>query len=195
MARVAGSEAVKTKAAIVKAALLLISQGGFEALTMRKLSAAVGLQVGALYYHFKDKQALLAFLLEQHFDRLSGEIGALKPLETLSEALVQFCRFHIVFHANHRLNAMLAAQEMRSLDRGNAAILLKKRSNYERNLRDILSAGLGGGDFKIDDIGLTTSGILALLTEVAIWFRSGGKQTLEEMAAGQAAMILKMVRA
>ena len=195
MARIAGSDGAKTKAAIVNAALLLVAQGGFEALTMRELSAAVGLQVGALYYHFRDKQALLAFLLEQHFERLLSEFCDLRRLESVPEALVQFSRFHINYHANHRLGAMLAAQEMRSLDRANAAILLKMRGNYERKLRDILSAGVGSGDFKIEEIGLTTSGILAFLTEISIWFRPGGKQTLDEMAASFAAQILKMVEA
>ncbi len=195
MARIAGSDGTKTKAAIVDAALLLIAQGGFEALTMRKLSAAVGLQVGALYYHFNDKQALLVFLLGQHFDRLLSKLGELKRPELMPEALVQFSQFHIQFHANHRLSAMLAAQEMRSLDRSNAAILLKIRGNYEKKLRDILSAGVGNGDFKIEEIGLTTGAILALLTEVSIWFRPGGKQTLDEMAGSHAAMVLKMVSA
>lgn len=195
MARTAGSNGAKTKALIVDAALLLVAQGGFEALTMRDLSAAVGLQVGALYYHFRDKQALLAFLLEQHFDGLLAGFSGLKQPESHSDRLVQFSRFHINYHANHRLGAMLAAQEMRSLDRANAAILLKMRGNYEKKLRDILSAGVGSGDFEIEEIGLATSGILAFLTEISIWFRPGGKQTLDEMAASFAAQILKMVEA
>ncbi len=195
MARTAGSEGTKTKVLIIEAALRLIAQSGFEALTMRALSAAVGLQVGALYYHFKDKQALLAFLLERHYDRLLSEFGELKRFESAPETLVQFSHFHINFHANHRLSALLATQEMRSLDRKNSAILLKMRGNYEKKLRDILSAGVGNGDFKIADIGLTTSGVLAFLTEVSIWFRPGGKQALDEMAASFAAQILKMVKA
>ena len=195
MARSIGSDGVKTKAAIVDAALYLIAQSGFEALTMRALSAAVGLQVGALYYHFKDKQALLALLLGQHFDRLLDGFSNVTLAETPNERLVQFINFHIQFHGRDRLNAMLAVQEMRSLDRENAAILLKRRSNYERQLRVILQDGVYDGCFKIDEIALTTSGILALLSEVSVWFRPGGKQTLDEMAAAQATMVLKMVSA
>jgi AcrR family transcriptional regulator len=195
MARIAGSDSVKTKSLIVEAALRLIAQGGFEALTMRALSAAVGLQVGALYYHFKDKQALLVYLLDRHFDRLLAEYSLLKQAASPVDRLVQFSTFHIKYHANDRLSAGLAAREMRSLDRDNAAILLKKRGNYERELRVILQDGVGDGAFRIDDIGLTTTGILALLTEISIWFRPGGKQTLDEMAASQTAMILKMVAA
>jgi AcrR family transcriptional regulator len=195
MARIAGSDGVKTKSLIVEAALRLIAQGGFEALTMRELSAAVGLQVGALYYHFRDKQALLVYLLDRHFDRLLAEYGLLRVAVSPTDRLVQFSTFHIKYHASDRLSAGLAAQEMRSLDRNNAAILLKKRGNYERLLRIILQDGVGADAFKIDDIGLTATGILALLTEISIWFRHGGKQTLDEMAASQAAMILKMVAA
>lgn len=75
---------------------------------MRDISAAVGLQIKALYYHFKDKQALLAFLLDRNFVRLFSELGELKQPDSPADRLVQFSQCHIPYHTNDRLDALLA---------------------------------------------------------------------------------------
>jgi TetR/AcrR family transcriptional regulator, tetracycline repressor protein len=44
---------------VLAGALALLDAEGLEGLTMRKLAAQLGVQAGALYWHFKHKQALL----------------------------------------------------------------------------------------------------------------------------------------
>jgi TetR/AcrR family tetracycline transcriptional repressor len=44
---------------VVRGALRLLDADGLDALTMRKLAAHLGVQAGALYWHFPNKQALL----------------------------------------------------------------------------------------------------------------------------------------
>src|SRR3954471_22746225 len=44
---------------VVRGALTLLDSDGLDALTMRKLAAHLGVQAGALYWHFPNKQALL----------------------------------------------------------------------------------------------------------------------------------------
>jgi TetR/AcrR family transcriptional regulator, tetracycline repressor protein len=44
---------------VLTGALALLDAEGLEGLTMRKLAAQLGVQAGALYWHFKHKQALL----------------------------------------------------------------------------------------------------------------------------------------
>ena len=48
-----------TKAAIVQAALDLLDEAGMEGLTVRALAARLGVQAPALYWHVRNKQALL----------------------------------------------------------------------------------------------------------------------------------------
>jgi AcrR family transcriptional regulator len=195
MARIAGSDSVKTRALICEKALLLSAQTGFEALTMRALSSAAGVQVAAIYHYFPDKQSLLASLLTAHFDGLLAAAHALPQAAPAPQRLVNFATFHILHHANHRTEALLAAQELRSLNRANAGIILPKRQTYERLMRTILSEGVADGSFHVADIGLTSAAVLAMLTEVAIWYRPGGKASLDEVAQSYARMALKMVAA
>ena len=45
---------------VVDEAIALLDADGLDALTMRKLATRLGVQAGALYWHFASKQALLA---------------------------------------------------------------------------------------------------------------------------------------
>ncbi|MFI8260145.1 MULTISPECIES: TetR/AcrR family transcriptional regulator [unclassified Streptomyces] len=49
----------------VEAALVLLDASGLDALTMRRLADAVGVQAGALYRHFATKQDLLTAMAER----------------------------------------------------------------------------------------------------------------------------------
>lgn len=65
MARKAGSTGETTRARIRAAATRLFAERGYDALTMRALGAEVGLQAGALYRYFPDKETLAGELLDE----------------------------------------------------------------------------------------------------------------------------------
>jgi AcrR family transcriptional regulator len=192
MARTKGSDGGRTKERVRQKALELITRHGFEALTMRQLAAASGLQVGALYYHFTDKQALLSALMEAHMAAL---LEANQPDgEDPAQRLKQFCRNHIHFHVAHRQAGHVANNELRSLNRENLAAVLKLRGQYEKRLRHILSHGSEAGDFDIAQTQLTSAALLGMLNEVCVWHRDGGGQTLEQVAETFAGAAVRMVR-
>ena len=70
MARTLGSYAKLTKPKISKIALNLFAERGYAAVSMRQIAAKVGLQVGALYNYFPDKQTMLSELLINHMENL-----------------------------------------------------------------------------------------------------------------------------
>ncbi len=59
-----------TRAAIADAALALIDAEGLEALSMRRLGAALGVEAMALYHHFASKGELLDAVQERLLDEL-----------------------------------------------------------------------------------------------------------------------------
>ena len=63
MARTLGSYAKLTKPKISEIALHLFAEQGYAAVSMRQIASKVGLQVGALYNYFPDKQTILSELL------------------------------------------------------------------------------------------------------------------------------------
>ena len=54
-----------SRAAIVAAALALVEREGFEALTMRGVASALGMGAMSLYRHFRDRDELVAALLDE----------------------------------------------------------------------------------------------------------------------------------
>ena len=52
-----------TREKILESALTLFSQKGYRAATMRDIAAVVGVRQGAIYNHFKNKEAILETLL------------------------------------------------------------------------------------------------------------------------------------
>ncbi len=192
MARTKGSDGSKTRERIRQRALELITRHGFEALTMRQLAAAAGLQVGALYYHFPDKQTLLLALMDAHLTALleANQPGGNSPAEQLK----QFCRTHILFHVAHRQAGHVANNELRSLNRENLAAILKLRGHYERRLRQILAEGSAAGDFDIAQAQLMSAAMLGMLNEVCVWHRDGGAQTLDDVAETYAKAATRIAR-
>jgi TetR/AcrR family tetracycline transcriptional repressor len=53
------------RAGVLDGAIALLDASGLDALTMRKLASRLGVQAGALYWHFKDKAALLDAMAER----------------------------------------------------------------------------------------------------------------------------------
>ena len=70
MARTLGSYAKLTKPKISEIALHLFAERGYAAVSMRQIASKVGLQVGALYNYFPDKQTILSELLINHMENL-----------------------------------------------------------------------------------------------------------------------------
>ncbi len=54
-----------TQADITNASLALLASGGLQALAMRRIAAALGVQQSALYWHFANKQQLLAAIADE----------------------------------------------------------------------------------------------------------------------------------
>jgi TetR/AcrR family transcriptional regulator, tetracycline repressor protein len=69
-----------TKAAIVQAALGLLDDAGMEGLTVRALASRLGVQAPALYWHVRNKQALLDEMGTQIWRRV-GDVMAGLPAD------------------------------------------------------------------------------------------------------------------
>jgi AcrR family transcriptional regulator len=55
----------ETRAAILRVALRLFTEKGFEGTSTRDISSALGITKSSLYYHFRNKEAIVASLLEE----------------------------------------------------------------------------------------------------------------------------------
>ena len=198
MARTIGSNGEETAARIRGCALELIASQGFEAMSMRGLAAAVGVQSAALYHHFATKQALLADLMMSHMrnllaawqkacaDHMAG------PTVSSSGRLDAFARFHIRYHISRPQEVFIAYMELRSLSPAHYNAVSELRRDYENLLKAILQDGVDDGSFQIDDIHVTAMAILAMLTGITTWYRPGGRLSASTLEMQYVAMVRRV---
>ena len=174
MARTQGSRAEITGPLIRENALRLIARHGYAAVSMRKIADAVGVQVGALYGHIPDKQALLMDLMRSHMDQLMDDWRDDPGNEPLAR-LERFVRFHIGYSIDHSDGVFLSYMELRNLEPDNFREISALRRGYEDALETILRDGQSAGVMRINDARLTTMALIAMLTGVSNWYRAGGR--------------------
>ncbi|HRJ59667.1 MAG TPA: TetR/AcrR family transcriptional regulator [Azospirillaceae bacterium] len=196
MARTAGSNGAKTLEAIREAGADLIYRHGYEAMSLRALAAAVGVQVGSLYNHIKTKQDLLFFLMRSHMEQLLAERDACEgvfPPAPPPARLRAFVEFHLGFHLTRKRDISLANFELRSLEPDNYAVVVAMRADYERTLTDILTAGRESGAFAVPEPRLAAFGILSMLTGACMWYRPEGRLSKADIIAAYTDMATKSV--
>src|SRR5262245_32589122 len=170
MARTTGSDGEKTAAALRDAAVSLIARHGYEAVSMRQLATEIGVQAAALYRYFPTKQDLLFTLMREHMEGLIEAWSNARPgLADPSTRLAAYVGNHIRFHVARRHATHVYNMELRSLSRENLTHVLRLRSAYEKELRQILRDGAEAGVFSIDDTALTAMAIIQMVTGVIVW--------------------------
>lgn len=87
----------KRQSEIIQAAIKLIGEGGIQALTIKNLSAEIGVVESALYRHFKSKTDVISALLDylesimaSHFEGVRDlEAGPFEKIEKLIQSQLQ----------------------------------------------------------------------------------------------------------
>ncbi|MFJ1708101.1 TetR/AcrR family transcriptional regulator C-terminal domain-containing protein [Kitasatospora sp. NPDC088346] len=70
---------------VLAGALGLLDQDGLDGLTMRRLATSLGVGPSALYWHYRDKQALLEAIAEEIMSGVADVDPALPPRERTAE--------------------------------------------------------------------------------------------------------------
>lgn len=73
----AGGKSEETRARILKAALAVFRERGFERATMREIAAAAEVAVGAAYYYFESKEAIVMAFYERAQQEMKPDLEAM----------------------------------------------------------------------------------------------------------------------
>jgi AcrR family transcriptional regulator len=100
----------ETRTKILDAARELFAELGYEAVTMRKVAERVEYSPTAIYFHFKDKDALIRELCEIDFGALAQQFRKIArekdPIERLRKIGHAYVAFGIEFPNHYRLMFM-----------------------------------------------------------------------------------------
>ena len=196
MSRKVGSVGARTAEQIHAAGIRLIYEHGFEAMSLRQLAAAVGLQPSSLYNHFPNKHALLFAIISDYMRDLIAKAD--QALDTEADPvgrLRQFVAFHLTHHMARKEDLRIVNLELRSLEPDHRRQVVALRDEYELRLDQILKDGAAAGVFHYADRRVATFAILAMLTGVAAWWRPDGRLSVEALVEAHQDLVLGAVLA
>jgi AcrR family transcriptional regulator len=86
-----------TSERIAVAARRLLDKEGAEAVTMRRVAAAVGITAMAVYRHYPDRKGLLNALADSGFEDLAAQLAAVRMSGSLEERMARVLEVNLSF--------------------------------------------------------------------------------------------------
>src|SRR5215467_141262 len=167
---------------ILAAAVQLFAEYGYHASSMRDIARISGIQAASIYYHYPGKQALLVEIMDTHMRDLNAHLQRIVQ-ESLSveQRLYEAIANHIRLHTTYKAEFFIIDTEIRALEEENRTYILAQRDRYEALLQQLLLEGMEQGIFRRTDAKVSSYAIIAMCTEVAKWFRPGGRLSVQQV--------------
>ncbi len=153
-------EREETRTKILDAARELFATEGYEAVTMRRIADRIEYSPTAIYFHFKDKEALIRELCDLDFQSLAQQFRAVEkihdPVEKLKRTGLAYVQFGLNYPNHYRLMFMTPHP---AIDPEESAI---SRGNPEEDayafLKNIVAQAISQGRFRSEyrDVELTS---------------------------------------
>lgn len=162
---------------IIDLAAHLFASKGYAATGIREIGEAAQLERGALYYYIESKESLLGEIHDRVMDPLleqtrsigAHDASATARLRLISEVLLR----QILEHEDH---VWVFLHEYRALTGERRNTFRRKRSEFESQLVGILSAGIDGREFVIEDVRTTMLAFLGMHNYTYQWAHGSSNQ-------------------
>jgi AcrR family transcriptional regulator len=182
---------LERKREILDAASRVFRRRGLHATGMRDIAAELGMAVGNLYYYFKDKEALLAFVQE---DALAGLLALAERVRGLplraDGKLFLLLEGHVVL-LNEGTPGSLAHLEVEALGERFRQAVQDRRDLYERSFREVVEEGIAAGVFRPADPKVAALAILGSVNWTVKWFRPEGRKSAREIGRECAELLVR----
>ncbi|MGY4493324.1 TetR/AcrR family transcriptional regulator [Pseudomonas sp. TE3610] len=177
---------------LLQTAAHLFRSKGFDRTTVRDLAAAVGIQSGSIFHHFKSKDEILRSVMEQtmlyNTALMRAELAQAHGVRERVLALIR-CELQSIMGGTGEAMAVLV-YEWRSLSADGQAQVRALRDLYEQLWLQVLGeardAGLISGD-----VAITRRFLTGALSWTTTWYKPQGSLSLEQLADQALKLLLK----
>jgi len=137
---------VKTKKKLLAAALEVFSESGVDAATIEDITQRADLGKGTFYRHFSDKAEIMASLVENAIDKLTGKLQEKSDAASLEDVLEHIIEVHYRFFRENTEEFILLFQGrlFLKLDRQITEHMEGPFSRYLELIEDLISPFLSG---------------------------------------------------
>lgn len=168
----------------------LFREKGYERTTVRDLAAAVGIQSGSIFHHFRTKEDILQAVMTEailfNTARMRERLAATGSVKAQLRALVT-CELESINGYTGEAMAVLV-YEWRSLSPESQARILTLRDIYEGLWMDVLQQAANQGMICADPF-VVRRFLTGALSWTTTWYRPDGGMTLDDLAEQAMAML------
>ncbi|WP_369602754.1 TetR/AcrR family transcriptional regulator [Hahella sp. SMD15-11] len=169
----------------------LFKTRGYERTTVRDLAAAVGIQSGSIFHHFRTKEDILYAIMEEtiHYitARMKAALAEAGDPAAQVRALIR-CELESI-HGETSEAMTVLVYEWRSLSEARQARILKMRDEYEQLWLDALSAAREAG-YLDADVWVLRRFLTGALSWTVFWYKPGGSMSLDDLADQALKMVI-----
>lgn len=183
--------ASEKKREILEAASRVFRRKGLQASGMRDIAAELDMAVGNLYYYFRDKEDLLAFIQQTTLTGLRELAARVETLDLRADGKLWLLIVGHVTLLNEETPGSLAHLEVEALGENNRRMIQEERDAYERTFRRLIDAGISQGTFRKMDSKVAALAILGAVNWTVKWFRPDGGKPAREIGRELADLLVR----
>ena len=180
-----------TRERILAEGARVFNRCGYHGTTLNKIARALGVTKAALYYHVRTKEELafrchaLSLDIGMEGIRLALARGG-RPDEQLVIALAHYMEL-----MTDQLRGTVVLLEEGTLSPGHRRHIIRRRDEYEAELRKIIAAGIKAGVFLPCEPKLMGFGILGAMNWLPKWYSPTGPHSGKEIAEALATYLVR----
>jgi AcrR family transcriptional regulator len=179
------------KREILEAASRVFRRKGLHASGMRDIAAELDMAVGNLYYYFRDKEDLLAFIQQTTLAGLQSLAARVEALDLRADRKLWLLIAGHVALLNEGIPGSLAHLEVEALGEERRRPIQEGRDAYERTYRRLISEGIAAGVFRAPDPKVAELAILGAANWSVKWFRPDGTKSAREIGRDMADLLVR----
>jgi AcrR family transcriptional regulator len=177
----------------------LFREQGYAATSVRHIARALDIQGASLYAHVTSKEDVLWAIVDRAAARFEAAADAAEAKAATEHAgdhaahLAELARGHVRTITRDVGAASVFVGEWRSLGSERRATILERREAYERRFRELITAGIATGEFRMTDPALAAMLVIGALNSIATWYDPDGRLTAERIADLAAESVVRIV--
>lgn len=186
----------KTKRSIFESAIKVFSIYGYDGATMDEIAAEAGVAKGTLYYHFKSKEEIFRYIIEEGMKLISSRIEEVVKQESDSiSKLKALCKVQLSLVYDNRnffkvIMSQLWGQELRQLQ------LRESIEQYIKDIEEYLEEAMKDGFIKNGDKSFMAYTIFGMLCSAAVYeLINEDKNNIDEVVDNLMNYILRGIEA
>lgn len=156
---------------------------GYGTASIRTIAQKAGVSLSAMYYHYKNKQDLLAAMinggLDLFLEQLDAAMLAAEPSPTAR--LAAYTGALVRFRSVELEQSRLVQTEVRSLEADNFAAYQDRQRTASAPLRQIIADGVASREFLTPFPEDSYRSILGMCNAISTWYEPDGELQVEDI--------------